>query len=313
MMLCLCIGIYAIISYFVMPISHPEWIDGSFANEITARATATFANPNVYAVFLIPAIVFSWLGASDQKHSSSSRFYCFICLCINLIAMALTFTRGAWVALGISFLALLVLRSKSSPKALLIPLGLLPIGLCFIPSVFINRILSIVNLSDSSIASRLSIWRSSLLMFKDHLLFGIGRGGESFEEEFVKYAEEAVTAPHSHNLFLEIGIEAGAVALILFIFLMIVRTRHLATYAKYISKSSITATALAGAISVFALITFGMTDYIFYNPVMIYLFFAIFGLSSASLRISKREHDDELYFSGGSASSESASLDVSLE
>ena len=236
-----------------------------------------------------------------------------ICLAVNVIAMALTFTRGAWVALIIAFIALAVLRSKSSPKALLIPLALLPIALSFIPTVFINRILSVVNLSDSSIASRLSIWRSSLLMLRDNLLFGIGIGGGSFEEEFVKYAEDAVTAPHSHNLFLEIGIEAGAIALLLFVFLMIIRARHLATYARYISHSSLTTTALSSAISIFAILTFGMTDYVFYNPTMIYLFFAIFGLSSATLRISRKEHDDELYFRDGILSSESASLDISLD
>jgi len=307
----LCVGIYAVIAYFAAPVSNPEWIDGSFANEITSRATATFSNPNVYAVFLIPAVVFSGIGALDKKRSSG-RIFCFLCFAVNLFSMALTFTRGAWISLGLSFIALLILRARSAPKALLIPLGLLPIGLSFIPSVFINRILSVINLSDSSIASRLSIWRSSLLMLRDNLLFGIGIGGESFEEEFVKYAEDAVTAPHSHNLFLEIGIEAGAIALLLFGFLMLVRIRHLATYAKYVSSSSLTATALAGAISVFALLTFGMTDYIFYNPVMIYLFFFLFGLSSATLRISRREHDDALYFSDGARSSESASIDVSL-
>ncbi len=305
------VGIYAVIAYFVNPVSHPEWVDGSFANEITARATATFSNPNVYAVFLIPAIVFSGIGALYKKRPSG-KAYSFICFAVNLFAMALTFTRGAWVALAISFLALLVLRAKGAPKALLIPLGLLPIGLSFIPSAFINRILSIANLSDSSIASRLSIWRSSLTMLRDNLLFGIGIGSESFEEEFVKYAEDAVTAPHSHNLFLEIGIEAGATSLLLFGFLMLVRTRHIATYAKYISRSSLTSTATAGALSVFALLTFGMTDYIFYNPVMIYLFFFLFGFSSATLRISKRERDDALYFSGDASSSESASLDISL-
>lgn len=306
-------GIYAVIAYFAAPAAHPEWVDGSFAAEITARATATFANPNVYAVFLIPAIILSVLGAFDKKRSASSRFYCFICFGVNMIAMALTFTRGAWIALIISFFGLLVLCAKRAPKALLIPLGLVPIGLSFIPSVFIDRILSVINLSDSSIASRLSIWRSSLDMFREHLLFGIGIGGGSFEEEFVKYAEDAVTAPHSHNLFLEIGIEAGIIALALFLFLLIIRTRHLATYAKYIAPSSVTATALGGAVSVFALITYGMTDYIFYNPIMIYLFFALFGLSSATLRIARRERDDDLYFSGDLLSSESASLDISVE
>ncbi len=304
-------AIYAIIDYFTSDSLHPEWVDGSFANEITRRAEGTFKNPNIYAVFLIVILVFTLVHMLSEKHPMGRLFY-FSVFALNFTAFLLTFTRGAWLAFIIAALILILLSSKKAPKLLLIPLLLIPLALAFIPASFINRLLSAFNLSDSSISSRLSIWRSSVKMFSENIFTGVGIGTESFAEEFLKYSEDTVTAVHSHNLFLEIGCEAGIFALILFIYLLIVRLRHLITYSRYIKSTSLTALTFSAAATVLALIAYGMTDYIFYSPTMCYLFFTIFGFCSATLRISKSEHDENVGITGYLVSSDSASLDISL-
>ena len=304
-------AVYGIIYYFVMP-NHPEWIDSSFDGQISSRAASTFGNPNIYAVFLIVVLVFSLIYALDKKRGSARAGYLAVFI-INTVLTVLTWTRGAWLALLLSIGAYLILHLKKMPKALLIPLSLIPLGICFIPETVVNRFLSAFNMADSSISVRLSTWRSSLLMLKDNLFIGVGIGEESFREEFLKYAEDAVTSPHSHNLFLEIACQAGIFALLIFCFILLVRIRHIASYRPYISGSSITSPINMTGVCIFALITYGMTDYIFYNSIMYFLFWTVFGIGSACLRISRTEHDENLAHWRHTSMKNASSADIRIE
>jgi hypothetical protein len=66
-------AIYAIIQYSLSGIN-PSWLDPSF---LTPRATATFDNPNVYAVFLLVCTVFSAVFALDKGRNKYSLYYVF--------------------------------------------------------------------------------------------------------------------------------------------------------------------------------------------------------------------------------------------
>lgn len=303
-------AIYGIISYFTLPY-RPEWFDSSFEGQIAARAVSTFANPNVYAVFLITAIVFSLAYALDKRRGHERIGY-FFAFALNTAAMVLTWTRGAWLALILSLGAYLIIHFKKMPKLLLIPLALLPLLITFIPQEIITRFLSSFNLADSSIAVRLSTWRSSLLMLKENLFIGVGIGEESFKEEFLKYAEDAVTSPHSHNLFIEIACQAGIFALLVFCFILLVRIRHIATYRPFIGGSSLTSPVTMMGVCIFSLMAFGMTDYIFYNSLMYFLFWVVFGLGSACLRISRTEHDERAAHKKHTSMKSSSTADITI-
>lgn len=283
-------AIYGIILYFVSP-THPEWIDPAFASDISSRAYSTFGNPNIYAVFLIAATVFSFAFTVDKTHKKLFVIYA-LAFILNVTALILTWSRGAWIAILMSAISFAIIRSRRTPKILLVIALMLPVSLLFIPSEVISRFLSSFNLSDSSIISRLSIWRSSIKMFLDNIFIGVGIGDEAFSEEFLKYAEDSVTAPHSHNLFLELGCEVGIFALILFIVLLVIRVRHRAAYAKYVRNSSVDNLSTVSGTVIFSLLIFGMTDYIWYSSSMYFLFWVIFALGSATLRISKKEYDE---------------------
>lgn len=304
-------AVLGIVYYFLAPY-HPEWTDAANGGGVTARAYASFGNPNVYAVFLIVAIVLSLTYALDKKRGKE-RIYYFTVFGFNLVAMVLTWTRGAWLALILSLLAYLVLHLRRAPKLLLFPLAVIPVALSFLPDTFIQRLMSIFNMADSSVASRLSIWRSSLLMLKDNIFTGVGVGETSFKEEFLKYAEDAVTAPHSHNVFLELACQAGIFTLAVFLFILLVRVQHISTYRPYIKSSSLTSPITMTGIAVFALLTFGMTDYIFYNSSMYFLFWVIFGLGSATLRIAKTEHDENIGYARYSSGSTEADTSIKVK
>jgi F0F1-type ATP synthase assembly protein I len=76
--------------------------------------------------------------------------------------------------------------------------------------------------------------------------------------------------------------------------LFIIRLRHRATYAKYVRISTVSAAAGVSASALFAIIVFGMTDYIWYTASMQLIFWLVLGIGSAVLRIAKKEFDDSL-------------------
>ena len=60
------------------------------------------------------------------------------------------------------------------------------------------------------------------------------------------------------------------------------------------------------------LMAYGAFYYIWADMTMYYLFWCVFGLGSASLRVAKQEFDDRFaYFSDGSAE-DSSSIDISI-
>ena len=303
-------AVFGIITYYTSE-AHPEWTDPTFEG-IGARAYSTFGNPNVYAVYLLVALIFSFALALDRSQGGARAFYSALAA-LNLYALIITWTRGAWLALILAAIGFAVIRSRRCPKLLLLPVILIPLAIPFIPSDIIERFLSIFKAADSSAISRLSIWRSSVLMFFDNIFIGIGVGSDAFSEEFLKYAEDGVTAPHSHNLFLEIGCEMGIFALLAFTFILLIRIRHRATYARYVRGSSVDELCTISGTAFLALLIFGMTDYIWYSSAMLVLFWAVFGIGSATLRISKKEYDDSLTVTPAEMEDYSAEVNVIIE
>ena len=304
------VAIYGIITYY-SPSIHPEWVDPMF-DSIKARAFSTFGNPNIYAVYLIVAIIFSLSQALDRSRGKIAVLFALISA-LNIFALVITWTRGAWLAILLAALGFAMIRSRRCPKLLLLPVILIPLAIPFIPQSVAQRFLSIFTMQDSSALSRLSIWRSSVLMFLDNLFIGIGVGTDAFSEEFLKYAEDGVTAPHSHNLFLEIGCELGIFALLMFVFMLIIRIRHRATYAKYVRGSSVDSLCTISGTALFGLLVFGMTDYIWFSSTMLVLFWTVFAIGSATLRISKKEYDESLVVTPAEIEDYSAELNIIIE
>ena len=304
------VSVLAIYQY-TFGLAKSDWMDESFFGIIRGRVTSTFDNPNIFAVYLLAITLISF-GFMLEHEEKAERVLSGICFALSIAALILTWSRGAWIALLITIPAYLFLRFFRRPGLLLSLIFLIPCALYLLPEALHLRLLSALDLADSSIAYRLSIFRSSLSLFKDNLFSGIGLGADTFYQAFAPYAEEGVVAPHSHNLLLQIGCEAGIFPLITFIVLIFTRMRHLSVYSRYIRRGSVQTVTVFGTLALFALLIFGMTDYIWFSPLMYYLFFALFGIGSASLRISKEDADDMLNYQGDIGQADFAVIDISL-
>lgn len=305
------VAVWAIVQAIV-GVENGNWIDPAFEGKLTDRVYATFGNPNIYAVFLLVALMFSLALAVEKKQRAKKSLYAAAAL-LNLAALVLTWSRGAWVALLFGLFICLILQIKRHGGVIVSLLVVLPYALYLLPEALVSRFMSIFNLSDSTVLYRFSIWRSSAAMLKDHPWLGIGVGADNFSSVFSSYAEAGVTAPHSHSLFLQIACEAGVIALAIFLLLLVLRAVHLSVFARHIKASSVFYPALFSTAALFCLLVFGVADYPFTNPTMLYLFFTVFGLGSATLRIAKQEQRDRALFYSAEMGSQTAELDIELD
>ena len=68
---------------------------------------------------------------------------------------------------------------------------------------------------------------------------------------------------------------------------------------------------LSGA-CLFSLIAFGMVNYIWSDISAYYLFWCIFGIGSASLRVAKRDYDDKVIYYEETSAFDSSVIDIEI-
>jgi len=126
---------------------------------------------------------------------------------VSILALALSFTRNAWVGLAAG-LALLAAIWK--PRALLVyPLGAAAL-LVLLPRPVIDRALSIVDLHQPANYDRLCMVVSAEEMLQDHPSFGMGLG--MVKRRYPVYRRDDAPRweiPHLHSNILQIAAERG--------------------------------------------------------------------------------------------------------
>lgn len=304
------IALLAIYQY-VGGVAEFRWLDASFLSQIDGRAVATFHNPNVLAVFLLCGTMFSLMLAQRKRHVSKKILYLLFTV-LNVSALVFTWSRGAWIALGLGVIACFVIRFRRRPGLIVSFFAILPLSVLLLPESVRARLLSAAMLTDSSIAYRLSIWRSSLRMIADRLWLGVGHGEKLFGDAFLHYAEDAVVAPHAHNVFLAVISESGLLGFLCFAAFLIARARHLTAYRRPLQAGrNVRTVTLFSCATSLSCIVFGMTDHIFYYLPLCYLFFAVFGIGSSALRIGKRDFDDRFGYDDDHTS-DAAAVNIDL-
>jgi len=90
---------------------------------------------------------------------------------VQLLSLLFSYVRGAWLGFAAAVLLLLFLKNK---KWILLTLVLAGAGFFVAPQPLQQRILNIANLQVGSTQVRLTQWRNSVKIFKDHPLTGVG-------------------------------------------------------------------------------------------------------------------------------------------
>mgnify|MGYP002919516094 FL=1 len=137
-------------------------------------------------------------------------------------------------------------------------------------------------MEDSSTSYRVYIWMGTLGMMKHYWLGGIGMGEAAFSQVYPFFSYNAIIAPHSHNLFLQLLVEAGISGLGVFLVMQIVFVKKMSdVYRMDDKKSTDSMLALALGSGVIGFLAQSMFDYTFYNYRVMAVFFMVLGLGLA--------------------------------
>ena len=275
------VAAYGILQYiFRWGYQSAAWVDSDMFSGIEFRVPSTLENPNMLGQYFLLAIPLGGAKLLSSREWGARIFY--LCCCgLMCVCMLLTFSRGAWLAL--LFAGLVFVLFLNPRLILLAPFAL--IALYFVlPETVITRFTSIGDLSDDSTSYRLYIWLGTLAMLKDYWLCGIGPGEDAFNMVYPAYSYNAITAPHSHNLFLQIVCDVGITALVVFILLLFVYFRMLCSALSREKDWTSRMLQIAFTSGACGFMVQAMTDYSFYNYRVMFLFFVFLALGGLAAR-----------------------------
>lgn len=302
------LGAVAVSSFPVFSVSVYQLIYGTvsygFLPTLDAGVSSVFPDTGVCAVFLTVSILAASALAKQAKGSVRAA-WCILAVLYSL-ALLMTGEMFAWLALLLSVSVYFALRVRVW-SALIIPLmALVPYIIILLP---VSSLPWIDNTSNAALMSVIhELWRVCGIVFKNNAFLGVGMGKQSF---IAAVGGGVIT--NAQNLFIEIALEAGAVALIAMLLILAVGLRHRVEYRKYIRHSQVSVSSTVMACAVFAVITYGAVNYVWSDMSACFLFWCVFGISAATLRIAKTEHDDRVLYYDDIRSYRSSSVDVSLD
>lgn len=249
------------------------------------RATGFYGHYVTYAEMLqlIASLALGLFVALREKRSLSGALLAvgFAGMCGALL---LTVTRASWLALLLS--AFVITIVGLSRRALLITAGIaVPLVIAGLFILHQKRQVGFVDQSDQSIAWRETVWREGfdLLLSKPrHLLVGVGMDSiKGHWREWGLFDEGRLPVGHMHNTFLQLAVERGVPALLIWILFIFIYARMLWRMARservegWIERGIVLG-ALGGLLGFLAS---GMFEYNFGDSEVVMIFYFVMGLS----------------------------------
>ncbi len=210
------------------------WVDPESPLSKTTRVYSYLGNPNLLAGYLLPAVILSFIAIFAWR-SWFTKALALTMFIVNGACLVLTYSRGGWIGLVVSFLVLLVLLlywwSIDMPpfwRTWSLPILLGSLAIVFLLAVLFvapvrERVLSIfAGRGDSSNNFRINVWMAVIEMIKDRPVIGIGPGNSAFNKVYPLYQRPNFTALSAYSVFLEIAVETGLIGFVCFLWLLIV-------------------------------------------------------------------------------------------
>ncbi|MFC1474844.1 O-antigen ligase family protein [bacterium] len=250
------------------------------------RITGTFAHFNAMGTFMAMATTFTFARATTEK-DPRRRIFFFMILFLNILALLLSFSRGAWIGTVVGIVIIAWIRGMVNfLKYFSVIFVFLILLSLFVPSTrYTERFRSISNISDVSSQSRLNQYEIVYDTIITYPLLGVGLANN---KHYVRKKYNAPESSEIHNLFFHIAIERGVPAaftllLMFMIFYWDIIKRIGRTKDEYYKSIYLALMAV--------MIAFGMTNMFAYmlirGPA---LFFAMFlGLYQATIYVEENE------------------------
>lgn len=282
------VAMVGIFEYFLAENSG-RWLDLSLFSDIKLRVVSFFENPNMLAVFLTLVFPFVLAGLCLSVNKNEKLLNAMLCIAF-VVCTVFTWSRGAWLAMIIGSFIFFWIYTKKAFRIFGAAIILIPALPMILPETIINRLLSITNLSESSISYRIYTWRGTLQAIKDYFFSGIGYGNEAFKNIYPNYAYAGMeSAEHSHSLFLQILLCTGVIGVLIFCAIIVLCSQKLFEYLKRPEDRASKVFVAASIASTVSALIMGVFDYIWYNNSVFYVFWIVISIGVAFVRVGNYE------------------------
>lgn len=237
------------------------------------RASSTFNNPNILAEYLIMVLPFAIYYAFQAKRPLV-RFLCRCCLLTAAGGIAFSFSRGSYLALLCVAAILCLANIRKITVFLMSAVSLMVL----VPDSILERLFSVAS-RDGSISERWQIWGTGLKEVLEAPLFGYGPG---VQHSWDMLMSVGINRPHMHNLALELLVEGGLIALVLF---LLIGYKMLRSGMRLLRKPDSKALGVALICFVAAFSMHGLVDFPLLTPKLVATFMMAVGFFDSACRL----------------------------
>ncbi len=262
-------------------------VDTSVNKNMPGRVYSFFENPNGFAELLVLLTPFVAVMIANEKEMMG-KLLALLILGGCVVAMATTYSRAGYMAFAAIFgLFVLFINWKLVPAVLVLGIVMIP----FLPDSIYYRLVSIVQ-GDSSISSRSYTYNSAIKLITENWSLGIGLGTDVVQKTANSYSyySNGYKFIHSHNTFMQIWVEMGALGLLAF----------LGTVSNWFKRSSawiidkrcprdLRNIILAGVTAIIGELIFGLVDYVWFYPRVMLIFWAVVSVTISAVRLASSE------------------------
>jgi O-antigen ligase/Tfp pilus assembly protein PilF len=210
-----------------------EWRTDAASPVLSTIGRANFLGS--YLALVIPL-------TAGRLLSTRRRWPVVLLLLAQLMCLALTQARGAWIGVGVGMLIFAVVWALITRNKRLMAIALIAIGLASSFAILLNvsggpldalaqipgldRLAALSHTDEGSAAARLTIWQATLPLAADRPALGYGPEtmrvtfARVFPPQLVYYQGRHVTVDRAHNLWLDLWMSTGLAGLIAFIALL---------------------------------------------------------------------------------------------
>lgn len=278
-------ALYGVYQWKIVGIEvNPSLTDLTINQGMGGRVYSTMGNPNVYGELLVLTLPFFCPIVLNEKSFFKKIFWIIISLPILLILIK-TGSRSAWGAFAIAIFIFVFLWNKRYTPYLIL-LGVL--ALPFLPSSIYKRIMTIFNPNDTSVEYRRRILGPAFAMLRDYWLTGVGLGSRVVNIIYQRYKSFGLTTvAHTHNLYIQLWLEAGLAAILSFIILIFRLIRNTFVSIKNKNNPNLNNILIASLSGILGLCVMGFADYIWFYNRLLYMFWINISIILTSLKLIK--------------------------
>ena len=212
----LAMGISCFAVYQFLTHSNRVW---DYVSPYLGRASGTYISPNNFAGFLEMLLPLATACVLVGRMKPVIRILLGYAALVMLAGMAVTFSRGGWVAVTVALLALLgtlIFHRNHRLPAFLLLVVLAGGGTVFVTNYlsktlsYIHRVGTPGEAAEFNLAVRLDIWTAAEQMWGDHFWWGVGPA--HYDHRFREYRPEIVqmSPDRAHNDYLNLVADWGA-------------------------------------------------------------------------------------------------------